>query len=274
MVMSLWPAAAAMTTAKTESPPALGGLNMSIRTTHAVLVILDISGYTRFIHQRVVSLEHAEAIISELLETVIDTASHPLTVNKLEGDAALLYAETGEDRAAAMRSVYDQVARFFSAFSCRVDAIRESRSHCGCSACANVEMLRLKAIVHAGEIVVKQVRQFDEIAGEAVILLHRLLKNDIPSHDYVVLTDTARQLLGALPTPMAMIEQSIAGMSACRVHWCESAQLPRPDPIATEHAERHQSQSVLPRHRRFHHLPFDLTARVLRWWKAHSQAEP
>jgi hypothetical protein len=61
-----------------------------IRLVQAVLVIADVSGYTSFIRHRAVSLVHAEAIISELLECVLDRACHPLIVNKLEGDAALL----------------------------------------------------------------------------------------------------------------------------------------------------------------------------------------
>jgi len=38
------------------------------------------------------SLLHAEAIISDLLEAVIDHAEYPLTLSKLEGDAVFLYA--------------------------------------------------------------------------------------------------------------------------------------------------------------------------------------
>ena len=78
-----------------------------IRLVHAVLVIVDVSGYTNFIRHRAVSLIHAEAIITELLESVLDRASHPLIVNKLEGDAAsLLYSAGGRRprrRGGAMR---------------------------------------------------------------------------------------------------------------------------------------------------------------------------
>ncbi|MGH8049243.1 MAG: DUF2652 domain-containing protein, partial [Arenimonas sp.] len=50
----------------------------------------------------------------------------------------------------------------------------------------------LKAFVHSGEIAIKQVRQFEELAGEDVILIHRLLKNQVPSRDYVLITEVAR----------------------------------------------------------------------------------
>ena len=64
-----------------------------MRLAQALLVIVDISGYTEFITNRQVSLLHAEQIITELMESVIDRADHPLVVNKLEGDAALLFRE-------------------------------------------------------------------------------------------------------------------------------------------------------------------------------------
>lgn len=190
-----------------------------IRSTHAALIILDISGYTRFIHQRVVSLEHSEAIISELMESIIDHADLPLRVNKLEGDAALLYAETAASDSAAMHNVYGQVSQLFSAFSERAAGIRDARRHCGCDACANVDALKLKAIIHVGDIVVKRVRQFEEIAGDAVILLHRLLKNDVPSHQYVLLTQQVHALLVDTADPFIALKQQVHGMSPCTVYW-------------------------------------------------------
>lgn len=54
----------------------------------AFIILIDISGYTKFIHKHRVSLIHAERIITELLESVIDASEHPLILNKLQGDAA------------------------------------------------------------------------------------------------------------------------------------------------------------------------------------------
>lgn len=163
-----------------------------MRLIHAYLVILDISGYTNFITQRTVSLLHAEQIITELMETVIDLAEHPLQVNKLEGDAALLYRECELGDTAVARSVFAQINAFFPAFYQCLAKQRESRAHCTCEACTNIDNLALKAFVHSGEIAVKQVRQFEELAGEDVILIHRLLKNHVPSRDYVLMTESAR----------------------------------------------------------------------------------
>ena len=160
-----------------------------MRLTHAVLVLADISGYTDFITNREVSLLHAEQIITDLLDSMIDRTEHPLILNKLEGDAAFLYAESGPDRTAAVRDVLVQVQMLFAAFDERLGKIRVERSHCTCDACANIGNLRLKAFAHCGEIAIKQVRQFEELAGEEVILIHRLMKNHLAEREYVLLSE-------------------------------------------------------------------------------------
>jgi len=162
-----------------------------MRLSHAVLVLADISGYTSFIVKREVSLLHAEEIITALLEAMIDRAEHPLTLNKLEGDAALFYAESGDDRAGAMRDALVQVQALFTAFDARRAQIGADRANCGCDACANIAGLRIKAFVHCGEVAIKQVRQFEELAGEDVILVHRLMKNHLAEREYVLLSEAA-----------------------------------------------------------------------------------
>jgi len=160
-----------------------------MRLTRAVLLIADISGYSDFITHREVSLLHAEQIITELLEAMIDRSEHPLVLNKFEGDAALLYAESGADPVAVVSDVLAQLRAMFAGFAVCRDRIRESRSNCSCDACAKISNLELKAFVHCGEIAIKKIRQFEELAGEEVILIHRLLKNQVPERDYVMLTE-------------------------------------------------------------------------------------
>ena len=160
-----------------------------IRLAHVQLVIVDISGYTDFIVNRTISLVHAEEIVSELLDAIAERSQHPLILNKFEGDAALLFAESGDDHAGAAADVINQLGSMFDAFSDSRERVRLARTGCSCDACTNVMNLRLKAFVHCGEIAIKQLRGFTELAGEDVILLHRLLKNDVDSREYVILTD-------------------------------------------------------------------------------------
>ena len=175
----------------------------------AALVIVDISGYTRFIQFHKTSLIHAQEIISQLLESVIDRASHPLTLNKLEGDAALLYAELGNDEAAALRDIFAQVTRFFAVFHAKAGELSGSRSGCSCDACQRIRDLRLKAILHRGAIAFRKIRQFDEMTGEDVILVHRLLKNTITEHEYIMVTEAFYRQLDDSPEMAGVLHEEV-----------------------------------------------------------------
>ncbi|MDZ4767656.1 MAG: DUF2652 domain-containing protein [Chloroflexota bacterium] len=168
-----------------------------MRQTQALLVIADISGYTRFMKLHATSLLHAEEIITELLEAVIDGMEYPLMIAKLEGDAVFMYAEvpTGQERPAA-DSLHVQINRMFTGFYTRSQALVGSRHGCFCEACTHIADLKLKMIVHYGTVAIKQIRGFTEIAGAEVILLHRLLKNSVQSREYVLMTPVAQALIG------------------------------------------------------------------------------
>ena len=161
------------------------------------LVLADISGYTRFIKSHKTSLLHAEHIITQLMESVIDSSENPLQLNKLEGDAVLLYAESDGTPKAA-QDILGQVRRFFEAFYGRQSQLEEFNI-CHCAGCMQIGQLDLKAILHCGEVAIKQVRQFEELAGTDVILAHRLLKNSIGKKEYILMTEPFFTLSGGLP---------------------------------------------------------------------------
>jgi hypothetical protein len=79
------------------------------------LVLFDVSGYTRFIKYHKISLVHAERIIDDLLEQVIDQTEPPLMLQELEGDAVYFYAVSDGSREMA-RDVVAQVDRGLAAF--------------------------------------------------------------------------------------------------------------------------------------------------------------
>ncbi len=164
---------------------------------NVVLVIVDISGYTQFIRAQKMSALHAEEIIFDLLEAVIDHADYPLTLNKLEGDAAFLYAELNdENRTEIARDALRQAQEFFTVFYERARTLSTERADCDCGACQSILDLRIKVVLHAGEAVFKTIRQWEELAGEDVILAHHLLKNSIPSNEYILMTEAFLRLVG------------------------------------------------------------------------------
>ncbi len=229
------------------------------------------------------SVLHAEAIITDLLEAVIDHAEYPLTLSKLEGDAAFLYATLEDEReaSAAAKSILNQVTAFFEAFRAKERALIACDA-CRCDACDNIAELKLKAFLHVGQVVIKQIRQFEELGGEDVILIHRLLKNTIAVKEYILLTEAFYELSGGFSegAPETRSEECEGlGQVTVRVYYPEEeAPLPeRPPPgpptPGTEMgnlAERWNKYAVqrilgeMPR-RDFSHLPQTKLTRLSLW---------
>jgi hypothetical protein len=187
-----------------------------VKLTNAVLAIADISGYTAFVHQKDISIVHAEQVITALLDTVIERAAHPLNLNKLEGDAALLWAEYEGPAEPVVSDILGQAAAFFGAFESTRLRLQQDRSACGCDACQGIDRLRLKLLLHLGEIAVKQVRQFTELAGRPLILVHRLLKNGVPSREYILMSE---EFLAAAPPlrHLAWLDEEVDGVGPARI---------------------------------------------------------
>ncbi|MEO7976439.1 DUF2652 domain-containing protein [Flavobacterium sp.] len=148
----------------------------------SLLVIADISGFTRFVNETEIS--HSRHIVAELLESVIAADSLHLTVAEIEGDAVLFYRY---GRMASRAALLQLAESFFLAFHNHLSRYRESRV-CRCGACATAENLTIKVIAHAGPIELLKVRRFRKPFGIELIRLHRLLKNSIPHQEYLMLT--------------------------------------------------------------------------------------
>lgn len=164
------------------------------------LLLADISGYTRFVTLHGASVLHAEEIITKLMEAVLDAAAAPLVLNKLEGDAAFLYARLAGDERQVGEQLIRQVLGFFEAFQARQQAlIKEGEGGCFCDACCNIGELKLKTILHSGQVVMKKVRPLEELAGGDVILAHRLLKNRLGAQEYIMMTEQFFEASGGVP---------------------------------------------------------------------------
>lgn len=236
-----------------------------MRLVHAYLVLVDISGYTRFVTDRTLTLTHAEQIITDLINAVIDQARHPLILNKLEGDAALLFREAGSDDADAGRDVMSQVRSFFPAFEDCAKRLREDRRNCGCDACKSIDSLSLKAFVHLGEFAIKQVRQFEELAGEPVILLHRLMKNTVESHKYVMMTRAAADGAHLQESALTAHVEDVDGFGPQQLWLTDAQLLPESNKTAGSPTIRTAASS---HNNHFRHLPHVETSlwKTIRGW--------
>lgn len=159
-----------------------------------ILIITDISGYTRFMLSNRQSLRHGQIIITELTEAIIAQVDIPLEISKLEGDAVFLYALKTNSNSwqETSRQIGRKLLAFLAAFADKLSELGQSNT-CSCDACMFIEKLSLKIVVHSGEALLYQIGKFEELSGVDVIIAHRLLKNSIPGSEYILLTEAAYQ---------------------------------------------------------------------------------
>jgi hypothetical protein len=154
----------------------------------ALIFIPDISGFTRFVNDT--EIQHSQHIIEELLEVILDSNELNLEVSEIEGDAILFY-RTGE--APQPNQISEQVKKMFINFHSYLKVI-ERDTICQCGACRTASKLTLKFFVHFGEIGISKIREHTKLMGKSVILCHRLMKNNVKSDEYLMMTNDFTQL--------------------------------------------------------------------------------
>lgn len=168
-----------------------------------LLVLADISGYTSFL--QAVTYAHrndafadgavpdAYAVISSLLDGIVERLAPPLTLAKLEGDAVFAY-EAASDRAPRGQALLDCLVGCYGAFRDRVDTAH-AVWQCWCEACSRIDELDLKFVVHAGSYVIQDIAGARELVGPEVVIAHRLLKSgaaELVGHGaFALLTEAA-----------------------------------------------------------------------------------
>lgn len=163
------------------------------KINEVVLIIADISGYTEFMLSSKMEIKHGQAIITKLIESVLNEVDIPIELSKLEGDAIFLYAIKGRDGLSwdeLKQKVGEKLLLFFDKFHKALLSLTKSKM-CSCTACDNILNLKLKLVVHSGKALFYQIQHFNELSGPDVILVHRLLKNSIKQKEYILMTETA-----------------------------------------------------------------------------------
>ena len=165
----------------------------------ATILIPDISGYTEFLTKT--ELVHSSNIINELLDAILAANSDEFELSEVEGDALLLYRKGGPIEADAL---VRQCLSMFESFHQQIKII-ERDSVCQCGACKTASNLTLKFIAHHGVVQEIKVRQFTKASGVDMIVAHRLMKNRIASHEYILATPSCFDLstLGQPPGALA-----------------------------------------------------------------------
>ncbi len=196
-----------------------------------LIVIADVSGYGEFI--ATTELEHSREILAELLGTLCECAPGPLTVAQLEGDAVFWLCTADSP------DLVELLNEKFVEFLRRVRFMTLAAT-CPCRACASVGSLTVKFIVHRGSFARQRVAGQDHFVGSDVVLAHRLLKNSLPSHEYILLTEAALAVVSA-PGSVPHRER-VDPVGVVRCQYIELSGLrARAVTERTEHLERHEA---------------------------------
>jgi uncharacterized protein YndB with AHSA1/START domain len=191
----------------------------------ACLLIADISGYTTYLTR--VEVEHAQDVIADLITSMVEPLHAHFRVNKLEGDAVFLYTPAEEVDGSLL---LDLIENSYFAFKRRVRSI-ERASNCGCGACSLIPQLDVKLVVHHGSVSHQTMLNMDELVGTDVVIVHRLLKNDVMDvtgmKAYALLTESVLRATGLEPELLEMrshvVELPDIGPQQCWVHDLDTA---------------------------------------------------
>ena len=170
------------------------------------LLIADISGYTPFIKNHSMRKKpiigkkiadfwdsHAHKLINTLLEEVIQNFEPVMQFNKLEGDAALFFLEEISDKN-QMQDIYEKMVITRERFNSKVNSLQFVQS-CPCDPCQQSKNLKLKMFLHKGFFNQTEIRNNQELSGEALIFIHRLLKNKVKSSEYFLFSGAVLEQL-------------------------------------------------------------------------------
>jgi hypothetical protein len=139
----------------------------------ACLLIADISGYTGYLAG--VELDHAQDILTDLMGTTVGALLPSFQLAKLEGDAVFTFAIAEKVDGSLL---LDMIERCYFLFRRRRRDVHQATS-CRCNACVRIPDLDLKFVVHHGKLLRQRIAGHDELLGPDVILVHRLLENEV-----------------------------------------------------------------------------------------------
>jgi len=177
------------------------------------LSLADISGYTSYLAAS--ELEHAQSVLAELLQLLIDELTPTMTLCEVEGDAIYTYA--WEERFTRGETLLELIESIYVRFRDRVDGIRRLTT-CQCNACRLIPNLDLKFIVHHGQFMLLRVAGTEKPVGSSVNMLHRLAKNHVTEETgwrgYGLFSQPAIQQVGLKTDGMRQIVEEYEGLGA------------------------------------------------------------
>ncbi|MEP6596574.1 MAG: DUF2652 domain-containing protein [Ginsengibacter sp.] len=145
-------------------------------------------------------LSHSSHAINFLIEAILQAVGEEYEVSEIEGDAVLLIKK---GPAPSKKEILDMCLKIFNAFHFQRKWMQQ-HTICPCGACQAIINLTLKFVVHHGPLAEIKVGRFVKQSGTEMIVAHRLLKNSIDNHEYLLMTEKLSQQAADLPEAIEM----------------------------------------------------------------------
>jgi len=145
---------------------------MESKVKQGYLLLADLSGFTQFM--ATAELEHAQEILTELIDTVCKSLKPVFKIAEIEGDA--IFAYTLEEQFSRGETLLELIELTYYNFTFRKNIMQE-KSTCTCKACQSIRAVDLKFINHFGSFAFQNYSGSIKPLGSDVNLAHRLLKN-------------------------------------------------------------------------------------------------
>jgi class 3 adenylate cyclase len=206
--------------------------------TNATILIPDISGFTEFMSAT--ELSHGSQAISILMDAIVGAVGGEYEISNVEGDAVLMVRKGS---APSKKEILDTCFKIFNAFHFQRKWLHQ-HAICPCKACLEIRNLKFKFVAHHGPLDEMKVGHFATVSGTEVIIAHRLLKNSVPSDEYLLLTEKLLKQAADAPgaTELEWVDSSDEYGSIGKVNYrfalldAINSKVPDPPPLQNDYA--------------------------------------
>jgi class 3 adenylate cyclase len=181
----------------------------------SLLLIADITGYTKFMKLHRASLAHAQDITARLLTAMVNSCSMRLI--EIEGDAAFFCAPFNGSES----QVAEVALALHRAFHVEQEKM-VAHNLCSCGACEQTGNLRVKFVGHLGEVAEQAVGGRRKVIGVDVISVHRMLKNSVPVAEYMLMSEPLfRRAPADVRAAAQPIDENLEGLGVETLHFVD-----------------------------------------------------
>ncbi len=143
---------------------------------YGTVIIVDISGFTELVLNTELVL--GRDILYHLLVSIIQKNNLKFSISEIEGDAIFFYKLGNPPSKEELIKLYCEMFKNFHTVLLNIN-----------NGILIDNKLSIKMIVHYGAIAKYQIGNFSKLYGAVVLEAHLLLKNNIQSNSYVLITE-------------------------------------------------------------------------------------